>query len=84
MSGRSVWAFKMASRRRAVVITHTDRTRIFYLACEMKQLEGSVSKVHEYQLVLYQKLIQLIDNSSTSVNLYWGLQRCTCDSNTAR
>ena len=37
MSGRSVWAFKMASRRRAVVIAHTDQTQIFYHACEMKQ-----------------------------------------------
>ena len=33
---------------------------------------------------LFQKLKQLIDNnSSTPVDLYWGLQRCTCDSNPA-
>ena len=37
---------------RAVVIAHTDQTRIFYRACEMKQWEGSVSKVNEYQLAL--------------------------------
>ena len=52
MSGRSVWAFTMASRRRAVVTAHTDQTRIFYRACEMKQKEGSGSKVNEYQLAL--------------------------------
>ena len=50
MTGRSVWAFKMASQRRAVVIFYTDQAQIFYRACEMKQLEGSVSKVNEYQL----------------------------------
>ena len=47
---------------------------------------------------LYQKLLQLINNLSTpgfpcylfnpslcfeTVDLYWGLQRCTCDLNTA-
>jgi len=37
MRGRSVWAFKMASRRQAVVTTHTDQMGIFYRACEMKQ-----------------------------------------------
>ena len=52
MRGRSVWAFKMASRRRAVVAVHTDQTRIFYRAFEMKQLEGSVSKVNQCQLAL--------------------------------
>ena len=31
----------------------------------------------------YQKLIQLINASSTPVDLYWGLQSCTYDSNTA-
>ena len=35
-----------------VVTAHTDQTRIFYRACEMKQQEGSVSKVNEYQLAL--------------------------------
>ena len=37
MSGRSVWAFTMASRRRAIVNAHTDRMRIFYRTCEKKQ-----------------------------------------------
>ena len=32
---------------------------------------------------VYQKLIQLINNSSTQVALYWDLQKCTCDLNTA-
>ena len=54
MSGRSVWAFKMASRRRAVVTAHTDQMHLFYHACEMKQWEGSVSKVNEYQLALWE------------------------------
>ena len=34
MSGRSVWAFEMASRRRTIVNTHTDLTRILYRTCE--------------------------------------------------
>ena len=32
---------------------------------------------------VYQKLMQDINNSSALVDLYWALQRCTCDSNTA-
>ena len=47
MSRRSVWAFKMGSRRRVVVTIRTDQTGIFYRACEMKQWEGD----------LYQKLM---------------------------
>ena len=52
MSGRSVWAFKMENRRRAVVIGDIDQTRIFYRACEMKEWEGQESKANEYQLAL--------------------------------
>ena len=37
MSGRSVWAFTMVSRRRAIVNAQTDQTQIFYRTCEMKQ-----------------------------------------------
>ena len=31
---------------------NTDQMQIFYCACEMKQQQGSVSKVNEYQLAL--------------------------------
>ena len=37
----------MASRKQAIANAHRDRTRIFYCTCEMKQQEGSVSKVNE-------------------------------------
>ena len=36
-SERSVWAFRMASRRQAIVKAHTDRTRTIYRTCQMKQ-----------------------------------------------
>ena len=37
MSKRSVWVFKIASQRQAVVTAYTDQAQIFYRACEMKQ-----------------------------------------------
>ena len=72
---------------------HTDRTRIFYPACEMNTLNWMQSIVilisrDLYQKLmntnwlsrsLYQKLILLFNNS---FDVYWGLQLCTCDLNT--
>jgi len=34
-------------------------------------------------LVIAVSIIQQINNSSTAADLYWDLQRCTCDSNIA-
>ena len=65
--------------------------RVFYLdghpsryqSCATGLNFGEQMGTGVFPLVIAVSIIQQINNSSTAADLYWDLQRCTCDSNIA-